>query len=284
MGWLVQAEAPPGVLFRKFRSMISDGSASLRDVAFYLTHWLTDLAGAEPCPMEGCEKFVLKFPMQVLMSFLDSFSFVQRLSQQTETQVYEAYLQWRWSSHQPALGPVPCGKGSVAKLRLVVMAQSHSGRVLSGYEEMAERYRDVLDVELARTGCVSQSFARDGLASEGGPAFLVYYAPALMQTNSSGDTTGALTVLAEVLKQARELWPLARDRGDETVTIRIDALKDSKVLDMHDLKHGECWALCRASKVDAVVKKVNVASEEHVDWSSLRLLIFGSSENLVFWI
>merc|ERR1740121_1729580 len=42
MGWLVQAEAPPGALFRKFKSMIMSGSASPCDIAFYFTHWLTD--------------------------------------------------------------------------------------------------------------------------------------------------------------------------------------------------------------------------------------------------
>ncbi|CAK0871299.1 unnamed protein product, partial [Prorocentrum cordatum] len=65
MGWLVQAEAPPGALFQKFKDMIMSGQVSGCDVAFYFVHWLTDLAGAEPCPQEGCEKFVLKFPQKV---------------------------------------------------------------------------------------------------------------------------------------------------------------------------------------------------------------------------
>ena len=36
------------------------------DVAFYFVHWLTDLAGAEPSPLGGAEKLVLKFPHAVL--------------------------------------------------------------------------------------------------------------------------------------------------------------------------------------------------------------------------
>merc|ERR1719253_470189 len=94
MGWLVQAEAPPGALFSKFREVIRSGEARPDDIAFYFTHWLTDLAGAEPCPQEGCEKFVLKFPMKVLASFLNSFSIVQQLSERSQTAVLEDYLEW----------------------------------------------------------------------------------------------------------------------------------------------------------------------------------------------
>lgn len=35
------------------------------DVAFYFVHWFADLAGAEASPLTGCEKFVLKFPLQL---------------------------------------------------------------------------------------------------------------------------------------------------------------------------------------------------------------------------
>ena len=59
-GWLVQAEAPPMALFGKFKEVILKESVRDADVAFYFVHWLTDLAGAEPTPLEGSEKFVLK--------------------------------------------------------------------------------------------------------------------------------------------------------------------------------------------------------------------------------
>merc|ERR1719263_554594 len=100
MGWLVQAEAPPGALFSKFKEVITLGNSSHSDVSFYFVHWLTDLAGAEPCPQEGCEKFVLKFPQKVLSSFLSSFSIVQHLSDHSETEVLEDYLVWRWQHHE----------------------------------------------------------------------------------------------------------------------------------------------------------------------------------------
>ena len=67
-GWLVQAEAPPKALFGQFKAVIKSGGAADCDIAFYFVHWLTDLAGAIPSPLEGSEKFVLKFPHPVLGS------------------------------------------------------------------------------------------------------------------------------------------------------------------------------------------------------------------------
>ena len=52
-GHLVQAEAPPGALFSHLKDLIHAGGASASDVAFYLVHWLTDLAGAQPSPLRG---------------------------------------------------------------------------------------------------------------------------------------------------------------------------------------------------------------------------------------
>merc|ERR1719346_863406 len=91
-GWFVQAEAPPGAIFTKFRELlIREHKSSLKpkDIALYFVHWLTDLAGAEPTPLGGCEKFVLKFPSEVLDSFLRSFELVQRITDNTETRVME---------------------------------------------------------------------------------------------------------------------------------------------------------------------------------------------------
>ena len=47
------------------------------DVAFYFVHWLTDLAGAEPSPLGGAEKFVLKFPHAVRGRMLAQFSILR---------------------------------------------------------------------------------------------------------------------------------------------------------------------------------------------------------------
>ena len=61
----LQAEAPPHALFSKFKEVIARDGASTQDVAFYFVHWLTDLAGAEPVPLHGSEKFVCKVLLAV---------------------------------------------------------------------------------------------------------------------------------------------------------------------------------------------------------------------------
>mmetsp|Transcript_93313 Transcript_93313/g.194722 ORF Transcript_93313/g.194722 Transcript_93313/m.194722 type:complete len:1242 (+) Transcript_93313:93-3818(+) len=279
MGWLVQAEAPPGALFRKFKSIITAGKADPKDVAFYFTHWLTDLAGAEPYPTEGCEKFVLKFPQKVLSSFLLSFPFVQHLSTKSETQVYEDYLGWRWRMNDPPMGMPPAGEGAVAKMRLTVMAQGHSSEYLEAYEEMEPEVRQVLDAELAQTGLQGQAYDGDAVEMTGGPAFLVYYGPALLQKNHA-DAQGALFILAEVLRQARSLWPLAAGKADETVTVMVDALKELTIEGMLQLNPGEIWALHRITSKSAQVKKMSMLKDkEQLDWSSMRLLTFSSAPN-----
>ena len=84
-GWLVQGEAPPSPLFAKFKEVMLTEHVAPADVAFYFVHWLTDLAGAEPSPLGGAEKFVLKFPHAVLDSFIRSFAVLNELAVQSET-------------------------------------------------------------------------------------------------------------------------------------------------------------------------------------------------------
>merc|ERR1712242_267226 len=173
MGWLVQAEAPPGALFRNFRNVITSGCASPRDLAFYFTHWFTDLAGAEPFPYEGCEKLVLKFPKEVLNQFLMSFSIVQTISLPgaTETCVLEDYLVWRWENHLPSLGPAPRGIGSIAKMRLIIMAQGDSGVVLHSFNGLPADDQEVLRNEMAMVDCRGQAYTRDdSTVGSGGPS------------------------------------------------------------------------------------------------------------------
>ena len=105
-GWLVQGEAPPSPLFAKFKEAMLSGSVAPADVAFYFVHWLTDLAGAEPSPLGGAEKFVLKFPHAVLDSFIRSFSVLNELAARTETQVMEEYLVRTWGEVASSLGPL----------------------------------------------------------------------------------------------------------------------------------------------------------------------------------
>jgi len=277
MGWLVQAEAPPGALFRKFRSVIQAGHAAADDIAFYFVHWLTDLAGAEPFPLEGCEKFVLKFPQPVLKSFLDSFPVVRQLDSMTETEVFEKYLVWRWSSHSAGLGPVPEGPGSIARMRLMVMAQQNGTHVLQGYASLFAEDKEVLDRELARTGISGQQYLHDP-GSLVGPSFLLYYSPAFLQKNAATDPQASLEVLAELFRQARALWQEAPSKVNDNVTIRIDTIKDLDITSMNKLNAGEFWALQRSTAVDGIVKKETVTT---ADWQTMRVLNFSTRRALI---
>merc|ERR1719335_909034 len=102
-GWLVQGEAPPAPLFAKFKEVLQTESVEKADVAFYFVHWLTDLAGAEPSPLGGAEKLVLKFPHAVLDSFIRSFSVLNDLAIASETEVMERSLVRTWGETAAAV-------------------------------------------------------------------------------------------------------------------------------------------------------------------------------------
>ncbi|CAJ1366545.1 unnamed protein product [Effrenium voratum] len=256
MGWLVQGEAHPGALFRAFRKVIlsHEKARSQLDVAFYFVYWFADLAGAEASPLTGCEKFVLKFPLHVLSSFIDSFPVVWKLGPHTETEVLENYLIWRWGSLPANLGPPPKGAGAIAKLRLVLMAQGDSFEVMRQFKQLPKSDATILSKELAITGCQGQHFLCDDSRESRGPAILVYYAPALMQKAGRKDPLGALRILAEVLRKARVLWPLNEREAEKTVLVRIDVLKELEVSEILDPAGGAQFMLVRNSLHDGQVK------------------------------
>ena len=112
-GFPVQGEAPPSVLFSKFKRVISRGRIPNADISFYLVHELTDLAGAEAYDGRqwlGAEKFTMQFPVRVLESIIDSFAV------KFEVEVMEDYLRNRWEEHglppspynRKAPAPSPC--------------------------------------------------------------------------------------------------------------------------------------------------------------------------------
>eukprot|EP00931_Biecheleriopsis_adriatica_P021050 TRINITY_DN13886_c0_g1_i1.p1 TRINITY_DN13886_c0_g1~~TRINITY_DN13886_c0_g1_i1.p1 ORF type:complete len:1262 (+),score=289.72 TRINITY_DN13886_c0_g1_i1:34-3819(+) len=281
MGWLVQAEAPPGALFRAFRKVVLAGAASSEqqaaDIAFYFVHWFADLAGAEAFPLQGCEKFVLKFPLPVLGNFIDSFPVVWNLGPKTETQVFEDYLCWRWGNAQPGLGPMPSGAGSIAKMRLVLMAQGDSAEVIRQFEKLPSADRQVLCTELAMTSCHDQDFVRDNLHEKRGPAILVYYSPALMQKAGRKDPQGAMRILAEVFRAARALWPLslAEKDVDRHVTVRIDVLKELEVTSIMEPLNDTCFVLSKMSSMDGQVKELQTAELKDLDEAANRVLKLG---------
>merc|ERR1711879_178186 len=92
----------------------------------------------------------------------------------------------------------------------------------------------------------------------GGPAILVYYGPALIQKAGAMDPRGAIIILAGIFKKGRELFPLESGKDGETVTVRIDALKNLQVKEiMNPQNVGDVWLLSKSSSVDAQVEKVN---------------------------
>ena len=139
-GWLVQAEAPPGPLFSPFRKVVVDGGASPADVSFYFVHWVTDLAGAIPTPLNGCEKLAVSLPPAVLSRILGSIEIVQRVALATPTQLLHDYVKRSWLS-QPGLGDLPTGKESVALLRLAVHLQDASvaQKLVPAFKELPHR-------------------------------------------------------------------------------------------------------------------------------------------------
>lgn len=282
MGWLVQAEAPPGILFGALRRAIKGGQATKKsqDVAFYFVHWFADLAGAEPFPMQGCEKFVLKFPLPVLTNFIDSFPVVWNLGPKTETQVYQDYLEWRWgrAASECSLGPVPSDPFGVAKMRLVVMSQGDALEVLRSFSDLPPRDQETLAEELSLTGCCDQSFSQNQ-QKQRGPAILLYYGPALMQKAGSADPYNTMRIIAEIFRTARQLWPLSEDKqlADQTTILRIDALKElsaQEILDNHSQGKSH-YAILRNGQKDGQIRSFSEKPQEldgcvNIDFDSLR--------------
>lgn len=285
-GWLVQAEAPPGAIFTKFREAINRDRklhAGEKDVALYFVHWLTDLAGAEPTPLGGCEKFVIKFPLHVLNSFLQSFKFIEGITSQSETEVIEKYLKYRWSDHVPSLGQPPVGPHSIAAMRLLCMAQANGRAVVEAFsDELPTEDKDVLSVEMARTGCAGQHFSADlvppDVSSRAvGPAFLVYYGPAFLQAQCSDAPVLRLRILTEIYRCARELWPEATSLMATSVHVRIDTIKGLRVQEIRDvLAKGELWLITKHNESEAYVgrashKKLNKQLAESNPFASIYL-------------
>jgi hypothetical protein len=286
-GWFVQAEAPPGAIFTQFRSLlIRDHKSQIkeRDIALYFVHWLTDLAGAEPTPLGGCEKFVVKFPLPVLNSFLRSFSYVQKISEKTETEVMEEYLCMRWQESNLNLGPVPSGDGAIAKMRLLCMAQVSAKPILKAFDQLSPEDQKVLSIEMARTGCRGQCFSnhlcpKSVNESPQGPALLIYYGPAFLQSLGNDDAVTRLAVLAEVYRGARELWSTSVAKVGQSVTVRVDTIKTLSIEEIKEIKReGKVWVLVKHNESEAFIesssmRKLNTFIMNRHDVQVLDLLV-----------
>jgi hypothetical protein len=171
------------------------------------------LAGAEPTPLRGSQKFVQRFPHAVLASFIDSFSIVNQLAIESETRIFEQYLVQRWLEI-PRLGPAPRGETSIALMRLVIQVQSLPLQLSlpTAFTHLPPEDLRVLCDEMAMTGIDGQAYDRYK-APPCGPLFLIYYAPAFLRTNTAAEgrtlpnLVSKLRMLAEVYRRARNLWP-----------------------------------------------------------------------------
>jgi len=257
-GWFVQAEAPPSML-STFKQVLL-GSRK-EDIFFYFLHWFTDLAGAEARPLAGSEMFVLKLPHSVLALFLWSIPYLGRLAHMSETFVMESYLKARWLALAPEC-VLPEDHDSIAFMRLAVMAQANQA-VVDIFLDLPMSYQNLLAMELSRTGCVGQRFSSAPLTS-GGPAFLVYYAPAMLQKNVNGNLALAIKVLARVLKTARLLWPFSDEQEGEQVTIMIAALKGEEIETVLECESEERFILVRQNDVEGRVEKKTVTKIEEL--------------------
>jgi len=259
-GWLVQAEAPPGALFTTMRKLVMSGGMAPQDIAFYFTHWLTDLAGAEPSPLFGCEKFVLKFPLPVLISFIRSFGVLDKLAVKNETEVFEDYLIRRWDEIQDKVGPPPEGPAAVAVMRLVIQAQEPAKQVavVKAFAALPREDQRILAEEMCRTGLPEQEYQASTIEKRGGPSVLVYYSPAFVRQLAPDHAKDALRLLAEVYRRSRSLWPLKpeADEEDSTVTVRIDQIKELNLFDIQSIyAGGESWCLSKRNAKEGVIER-----------------------------
>lgn len=244
------------------KNIVSTGASSSSDIAFYFVHWLTDLAGALPTPLSGTEKFAAAFPHAVLKSFIRSFSCVQRLANRSATALMQEFLLEWWPAHlgtQP-----PSGHTAIAEMRLVVQVQTAANQtaIAAAFWQLRADDREVLAVEMARSGCAPAAESRYALAPvEGGPAVLVYYSPAFLRNLTKDSPLEALRILAMVYRHARLIWPASAEAEGSSVTVFLDALKACASLDaaLRAYTRGEFWVLAQRSDSEAIVEMRSLA-------------------------
>merc|ERR1719379_2352544 len=127
---------------------------------------------------------------------------------------------------------VPSGVTAIAQLRLAVMDQNSPMLAVETFFKLPVSTQKFLSFEMARTGISDQSFAKCPV--QGGPAFLVYYGPALLQRSSADPEQKLLAIraLAAVYRAGRALWPADAAHQGEVVTLEIAQLKSQDIKDV----------------------------------------------------
>jgi len=247
---------------RKLKAAITKGGVRDQDVAFYFVHWVTDLAGAEPTPFAGSEKFAVKFPPFVLQGLLGCFSMVRMLADYSETEVYEAYLRERWQALDKINGEkgLPTGPSAIAKMRLLCMAQGGASAVISAFDRISQADQLTLIKELSETGMPGQQYSDwkvmnpNGNGTGAGTPFLLYYGPAWCQRIGQTHPELALKVLAKVFRQARLAYPESNHQAEDVEqdilyrTVLVGMLKNVDV----DILEKDCGEIEEASPNDDI--------------------------------
>jgi len=87
-----------------------------------------------------------------------------------------------------------------------------------------------------------------------GPALLIYYGPAFLQGLGNDSPVKRLSVLAEIYRSARELWPLSITQVATTVIVRIDTIKSLSIQEIVDFLKKGVWVLVKHNDVEAFVE------------------------------
>eukprot|EP00756_Hemistasia_phaeocysticola_P014277 Hpha_TRINITY_DN15331_c3_g1::TRINITY_DN15331_c3_g1_i1::g.89171::m.89171 len=225
-GWVVQGEAPPGLMFSSWKEATKRLSPT--HFRFYFAVWLAEMGGGDNAkwPWPGAVRF-RDLPEDLISTFHQSFEFVlSRLPKMTETEVAEAYLTFRWTHQAGTLPAEPPDFGRIAAMRLVLMVPKLAAACVRAFSSLPQDAQETLATELARTGIAGQHYSGLGGASTtGGPALMIYYAPRFLQ--QAGTEIGqALLILAELYQAGRALFGLNLDQQGTTATLRVDIIKD----------------------------------------------------------
>ena len=249
------------------KKLLDAGGLEGSDIAFYFVHWITDLAGAVPTPMAGMEKFVLKFPVHVLVSFVSSMGLVQRLATTPPAKLFLDFLIQSWAAAGQkvkaiaALDPPSDAEGwrqRVALMRLVVQGQTTEVQqiIAESWLSLPPTDRSTLGLEMSLTGVGGEPYEPTPDTSVG-PAFLVYYSPVFVKIAAHENGVIALRMLAEIYRAARVLWPASAEAAGSSVTIHIGKLRGLKVVDdiaTSSYVNGQQWVLVRSSEQEGVVQ------------------------------
>ena len=261
-GWLVQGEAPPGILFGPLR-LCWTRVASQGGTLPCLLHWVTDVAGAEPTPLNGVEKLVLKFPTSVFRA--REVDERRRASGRPRTcGCVLRFLQDSWldatphvqvPEEIPPIGVSPSLPHAYCCTRKGRSAATCRMRIwLPPAEDLAALFRDGFDghcrcdvPNTRMTGgqacrLLCARFLRHAIDDD-----IAFSAFADLQRKERRARARA-TLLRCACSQARKLFPRSESDAASTVIVHLAAFKNESIFDIASrYQQGQCWLNVRTS-------------------------------------